>query len=79
MKNLNWFKKAGLIYYPTSIIGVVMVVCALIFCATVFFAANRHSHSVSDELYAIFPYFVSAFTVLFWIASNTSIEMKQAN
>ena len=77
MKNLNWFKKAGLIYYPTSIIGAIMVVCTLIFCATVFFAVDRHAHSVSDELYAIFPYFVSAFTILFWIASNTSVEKQQ--
>jgi hypothetical protein len=74
MKNLNWFKKAGLIYYPTSVIGVLLFVCTLIFCATVFLAADRHAHSVSDELYAIFPYFVSAFTVLFWIAANTTEE-----
>lgn len=39
-------------------------------------AVDRHSHSASDTLYGIFPYFVSVFTILFWIASNTSVYNK---
>ena len=66
-----WFKKMGMIYVPTSVIGVAMYLLTIAFCATVFIAANRHAHSVSDFLYGIFPYFVSAFTILFWIAGNT--------
>ena len=68
----NWFKKIGWVYIPTSIIGIIICLCAIFFCATVFIAIDRHSHSVSDTLYGIFPYFVSVFTILFWIASNTS-------
>jgi putative effector of murein hydrolase LrgA (UPF0299 family) len=69
---ITWFKKWGWIYIPTSLIGMVLCLGVLYFCATVFFAVDRHSHSVSDTLYGIFPYFVSAFTLLFWIASNSS-------
>jgi hypothetical protein len=68
----NWFKKYGWIYIPTSGVGVVLSLPAILFCITVFVAVDRNSHSVSDTLYGIFPYFVSAFTILFWIASNTS-------
>jgi hypothetical protein len=72
----NWFKKLGWIYLPTSFIGVVMAILAVIFCITVFIAVDRNSHSVSDTLYGVFPYFVSVFTILFWIAGNTS-DKKQ--
>jgi hypothetical protein len=67
-----WFRKVGWIYVPVSIIGTVLLLLTIVFCVTVFLAIDRHSHSVSDTLYGIFPYFVSAFTILFWIAGNTS-------
>jgi len=69
---INWFKKFGWIYIPTSIIGIIISLFVIIFCITVFMAVDGKSHSVSDTLYGVFPYFVSAFTVLFWIAANTS-------
>jgi hypothetical protein len=68
----NWFKKSGWIYIPISFIGVFITLLVIAFCVTVFIAIDRNSHSVSDTLYGIFPYFVSAFTILFWIAANTS-------
>lgn len=68
----NWFKKSGLIYLPVSFIGAAMYLLTLVFCITVFVAVDRHSHSNTDTLYGIFPYIVSAFTILFWVASNTS-------
>ena len=67
-----WFKKTGWIYFPISAVGVIITLLVLAFCTTVFLAVDRHSHSVSDTLYGVFPYFVSAFTVLFWIGANTS-------
>ena len=58
--------------------GTLMYLATIGFCLTVFIAVDRHSHSNTDTLYGIFPSFVSAFTVLFWIASNTSAkETKQ--
>jgi hypothetical protein len=68
----NWFRKFGWIYIPISFIGVIITLLVIAFCITVFIAVDRNSHSVSDTLYGIFPYFVSAFTILFWIAANTS-------
>ena len=72
----TWFKKIGWIYIPISVIGIVISQAVVFFCVTVFIAVDRHSHSVSDTLYGIFPFFVSAFTILFWIASNTSESKK---
>ena len=69
-----WFKKFGWVYIPTSVIGFIICLCIVFFCITVFIAVDRHSHSASDTLYGIFPYFVSVFTILFWIASNTSVH-----
>lgn len=70
----NWFKKTGWIFIPVSVAGFLISLALIIFCITVFIAVDRHSHSVSDTLYGIFPYFISAFTILFWIAKNTSVN-----
>lgn len=72
----QWFKKTGWIYFPVSIAGTVLYILTIFFCITVFLAIDRHSHSNSDTLYGIFPYFVSAFSILFWIASNTSKRIE---
>ncbi|TAL66282.1 MAG: hypothetical protein EPN88_08705 [Bacteroidetes bacterium] len=69
--NIIWFKKVGIIFIPISIVGVLLYFLTLGFCATVIVAIDRNAYSVSDFLYGIFPYIVSAFTILFWIASNT--------
>jgi hypothetical protein len=73
----TWFKKIGWIYIPTTIIGAIITLCVIAFCVTVFIAVDRNSHSVSDTLYGVFPYFVSAFTILFWIAGNTSKQINK--
>jgi hypothetical protein len=73
----NWFKKTGIVYLPVSPVGVIMYLLTIGFCITVFTAVDRHSHSNTDTLYGIFPYFVSAFTILFWIASNTTVKPSE--
>lgn len=47
-----------------SVFGIILTGMAIIFCTTVFMAIDKNSHSVSDTLYGIFPYFVSVFTLL---------------
>ena len=42
------------------------------FCVQVFAAVDRHSHSVSDTLYGVFPFFVPALILLEWVATHTS-------
>ena len=67
-----WFKQWGWIYRPVSWQGVILVVLTVIFCAQVFVAVDRNSHSVSDTLYGVFPYFVGALGILNWIAGKSS-------
>ena len=70
--NENWFRRVGWLYVPVSVIGVVLWVLSGLLCATVFMAVDRHSHSVSDTLYGIFPFFVCTFLLLDWVGSRTS-------
>jgi len=50
----------------------VLVGLAAVFCGQVFLAVDRHSHSVSDTLYGVFPYVVLCLMLLNWVASKTS-------
>lgn len=69
---MRWFIPWGWIHRPTSWQGVALVLAAAAFCAQVFLAVDRHSHSASDTLYGIFPYVVPCGMLLEWIASKTS-------
>src|SRR5439155_5048478 len=69
-----WFKRRGWLYQTVSWQGVVVVAGALLFCAQVFLAVDRRSHSVSDTLYGVIPFFVCSFLLLDWIAARTSRE-----
>jgi hypothetical protein len=66
------FSRLGWFYLPVSFVGAVLYLLGAGFCATVFLAADRHSHSVSDTLYGIYPYFVVTFLLLDWIARRSS-------
>jgi hypothetical protein len=67
-----WFKRFGWFYLPVSIAGVITILFALAFCVQVFLAVDRHSHSASDTLYGIFPFWACAFLLHDWIASRTA-------
>ena len=66
-----WFAPWGWVWRPVSWQAVVVLVLATIFCVQVFVAIDRHSHSVSDTLYGIFPFVVPCFLVLDWIARRS--------
>jgi hypothetical protein len=68
----RWFTSWGWIHRPVSVEGVLVVLIALAFCVQVFLAVDRHSHSVSDTLYGVFPFWVPALIVLNWIAGKTA-------
>ena len=68
----RWFCPWGWVYRPVSWQGWILLALTLIFCTQVFTAVDRHSHSVSDTLYGVFPYFVPALGILGWVASRTS-------
>ena len=69
---LNWFKRLGWFYVPTSIPGAVLSLLAAMFCITVFVAVDRNSHSASDTLYGVFPFFTCTFLLLDWIGRRSS-------
>lgn len=71
-----WFKRAGWFYLPISLPGMIITLTALAFCARVFFAIDRKSHSASDTLYDVFPLFTSVFLLFDWIAGNTNAKSQ---
>ena len=71
-----WFKRWGWLHLPISWQGALIVLAALTFCAQVFWAIDRRSHSVTDTLYGIFPFFACSFLLFDWIANRTSHETK---
>lgn len=68
----QWFKRLGWFYLPVSLPGIIITLAALAFCAQVFLAIDRKSHSVSDTLYGVFPFFASDFLLFDWIAGRNS-------
>lgn len=70
----NWFSRFGWFYLPTSVAGGLLCLLAIIFCLTVFQAVDRRSHSVTDTLYGIFPYFACTFLLVDWIARRASSD-----
>jgi len=68
----GWFRRVGWFHVPVSVPGVLVTLLAVMFCINVFVAIDRHSHSVSDTLYGIFPFFACTFLLLEWIARSTS-------
>lgn len=75
---IQWFKRLGWFYAPISLPGAVIALAALAFCVQVFLVVNRKSHSVSDTLYGVFPFFACAFLLHDWIASRTCGESTRA-
>ncbi len=71
-----WFKSWGWLYLPVSPLGFVTTLLPVAFAVNVFVAVDRHSHSNSDTLYDIFPFWVPTFLIWAWLASKTS-EVKQ--
>ena len=47
---LNWFTRKGIIYWPASIAGWVILVLAAVFAVYSFIDIDSTSHSVSDTL-----------------------------
>jgi len=69
---IRWFKRLGWFYVPVSPPGMIVTLGTFAFCAQVFLAVDHHSHSASDTLYGVFPFFACAFLLFDWIAGRTS-------
>ncbi len=72
-KNKNaWFKPVRGSYLPIKWQGWVSYVPMILFLVGASLAVDRNSHSVSDTLYGVFPYFVCTAVVMHWVASHKS-------
>ncbi len=69
---MRWFQPLGFIYVPVSIMGCVITVVATAFCLNVFLAVDARSHSVSDTLYGVFPFWGPTFLLWAFVAERTS-------
>ncbi len=67
-----WFKRLGWFYRPVSLPGTLACLVAALFCVVVFRAIDRHSHSATDTLFGVFPFFVCTFLLLDWLAGRTT-------
>ena len=56
------------IYWPRSIAGAIVFAGMSACMLNTFVAIDRHSHSVSDTLYGIFPFWACAFLLYDWLA-----------
>ena len=72
-----WFRSWGSLYRPVALPGWLVVAVAAAFCINVFVVVDRHSHSVSDTLYGVFPFIVPTLGIVGWIASRTSVPAGQ--
>lgn len=68
----SWFKQIGWFHVPCSLPGGVATLAYVAFAAQVFITIDRHSHSVSDTLYGVFPFWACSFLLLDWLAGRTS-------
>lgn len=53
---MRWFKPVGFLFVPVSVMGWLVTAAAIVFCAQIFLFVDARSHSVSDTLYGIFPF-----------------------
>lgn len=58
-------------FVPVSAAGWLLTFATAAFCAQIFRFVDRHSHSVTDTLYGIFPFWVPTLLALAWIADRT--------
>jgi hypothetical protein len=72
MTDMKFYTETRVIHVPVSRTAYLVDVLLFIFLMTVFIAANRSSHSVSDMLYAVFPYVVPTFLLREWFAAKSS-------
>jgi len=71
---IRWFRRWGWFFLPVAWQGWATAGLMLVFCLQVFLAVDRNSHSASDTLYGVFPFFACSFLLFDWLARRTSRE-----
>ena len=70
--NEPWFVRFGWLQRPVNLAGWMITAAALVYMAQVFLALDRHSHSVTDMLYAVYLHWGVTFLGWDWIARRAS-------
>jgi hypothetical protein len=73
---MRWFKPFGILFLPVTAMGWLVTILPVAFCIQVFLAVDHRSHSVSDTLYGIFPFWVPTFLLWAWLAGRTSVSSE---
>ena len=68
---MRWFKPLGILCVPVSLMGWLICLLAVAFCGQVLWTIYRHSHSASDTLYGVFPFWIPTILLLAWLADRT--------
>ena len=71
-----WFRRVSGFPVPVSLPGAVICAAATVLCINVFLAVDRRSHSASDTLYGVFPFFACTFLLVEWIARSTGDSQR---
>ena len=69
--NGRWFRWAGWVPVPVAWQGALATLLPFAFCVNVFLVIDSRSHSVSDTLYGILPYWAPTFGLWMWAAWKT--------
>ena len=69
-----WFKRVGWIYWPIALPGFVATLLFLAFAVQLFVAVDRKSHSASDTLHGVFPFWACGFLLLDWLGNRTAAK-----
>lgn len=67
-----WFRPVRWSYLPNSWQGWLLYIPYLAYLVITFWAVDHNSHSASDTLIGIIPYWVAGAVVMQWIASHMS-------
>jgi hypothetical protein len=68
---MRWFRPLGMMFVPISPMGWLATGLAIAFCVQIFWFVDSRSHSVTDTLYGVFPFWAPTLLGLAWIADRT--------
>lgn len=71
---MHAFAAIGPLRRPTSPFGWIITLAALAFMVQIFWAIDRQSHSNTDTLYGIYPYWGVTFLLWDWLARRLSAD-----
>lgn len=70
---MRWFRKTGHFYFPSSLMGYVVLAVFLVMAVGLFIRIDSRSHSVSDTLMNVFFNYVllaAAYSVIGYFTSD---------